>query len=163
MKLLKILYFAHAWHLAKYQEPLVGQPFEAWKHGPVNRAVYDQIKVYKNQKITGRLKVIDVFSGEFVDAKCVLDSEKSTFLENIYSYYYSFHPYKLSDLTHEPGSPWDTVWRAAEERSVPGMLIPDALILEWFVKARRTMYVRGNKERTDDSLDCTPIGRGYSS
>jgi len=44
MTLLKVLYFAHAWYLAKKNAPLVGQPFEAWRHGPVNRVVYDQFK-----------------------------------------------------------------------------------------------------------------------
>ncbi|MFM9718924.1 Panacea domain-containing protein, partial [Streptomyces galilaeus] len=49
MTLLKVLYFAHAWHLAKYGKPLVAQPFEAWRHGPVNRVVYDQYKEYRER------------------------------------------------------------------------------------------------------------------
>lgn len=37
--LLKIIYFAHGWHLAEFGLPLIGQPFEAWQHGPVVRVV----------------------------------------------------------------------------------------------------------------------------
>jgi uncharacterized phage-associated protein len=44
MSLLKILYFAHAWHLAKCGRPLTGQPFEAWKYGPVSRVVHEQFE-----------------------------------------------------------------------------------------------------------------------
>ncbi|MBA3519059.1 MAG: DUF4065 domain-containing protein [Rhizobiales bacterium] len=55
LSLLKILYFAHAWHLAKSGEALVGQPFEAWQYGPVNRVVYSQIKQFGRSPIQGRL------------------------------------------------------------------------------------------------------------
>jgi uncharacterized phage-associated protein len=143
MALLKILYFAHAWHLAKYRSPLVGQPFEAWKHGPVNRAVYEQIKIYGSKQITSRLQKIDVSSGNFIEARCTVSSEMETFLYNIYSYYSGFHPFKLSDLTHEKGTPWDITWNAAERGAVPGMLIPNELILEWFEKTGGRLYRSG--------------------
>ena len=41
--LLKIIYFAQGWHLAKYNRPLIGQSFEAWEFGPVIRVVYDSL------------------------------------------------------------------------------------------------------------------------
>ncbi len=140
MGLLKVLYFAHAWHLAKYKTPLVGQSFEAWKYGPVNRVVYDQIKKFGRGTVNCFLTKIDVMSGEFVEIMPSIDAEKATFLENIYNYYAGFHPYKLSDITHEKGTPWDTVWTAAEESAIPGMLIPNDLILEWFEKTGGRLY-----------------------
>jgi uncharacterized phage-associated protein len=145
MSLLKILYFAHAWHLAKYKSPLVGQPFEAWKHGPVNRVVYEQIKKFGSFVIDEKLKKIDPGSGTFVEAICTLNGDKITFLENIFAYYSEFHPYKLSDITHEKGTPWDVVWNAAERSAVPGMLIPDELILKWFEKTGGRLYRSGEQ------------------
>lgn|SRR5690606_32650543 len=132
MTLLKVLYFAHGWHLAKHQKPLVAQPFEAWKHGPVIRVVYDQLKQWGAKPIQGRLRFFDANICGYVDAKVQPDSETEQFLNSIFDYYARFHAFRLSDLTHEPGSPWDVVWRAAEKRAVPGMLIPNSLIAEWF-------------------------------
>src|SRR2546421_11399446 len=54
MTLLKVLYFAHGWHLAQFSKPLVAQPFEAWKHGPVNRVVYEQFKGYGKKPLDKR-------------------------------------------------------------------------------------------------------------
>ena len=132
MTLLKVLYFAHGWHLAKYGRPLVAQPFEAWQHGPVNRVVYDQLKRWGAKPVEQRLKVFDAGICGYVDAVASVDDETARFLGNIFDYYAPFHPFKLSDLTHERGSPWDVIWEAAESRAVPGMLIPDSLIIEWF-------------------------------
>ena len=145
MSLLKIVYFSHAWHLAKYSLPLVGQKFEACKYGPVNRVVYDQIKKYGSSDVVEKLKKIDISTGLYVDVYCEIDEEKSIFLKNIFDYYSEFHPYKLSDLTHEKGTPWDIVWSEAENGAVPGMIIPDQLILEWFEKTGGRLYRSGEQ------------------
>ncbi len=134
MTLLKVLYFAHAWHLAKYSAPLVAQPFEAWKHGPVNRVVYEQLKGNGPRQINSKLVSFDPISCQFTETICNLELETINFLTNIFDYYSQFHPFKLSDLTHEEGSPWDIIWNEAEKRAVPGMIIPDSLIMEWFRK-----------------------------
>lgn len=132
MTLLKVLYFAHAWHLVKYGKALVAQPFEAWRHGPVNRVVYDQLKTHGAKPVQMRLKSFDAQACGFVDASSNLAPDTSKFLNDIFDYYSEFDAFHLSDLTHEKGSPWDVIWQAAETRAVPGMIIPDSLILEWF-------------------------------
>ena len=132
MTLLKVLYFAHAWHLAKYEKPLVGQPFEAWKYGPVNRVVYEQMKEMGSRPIDKKLTSFDVESCQFGETQYHFDEELLKFLIDIFDYYAEFHPFSLSQLTHEKGSPWDIVWNEAETRAVPGMVIPDALIIKWF-------------------------------
>jgi len=132
MTLLKVLYFAHGWYLAKHGRPLLAQPFAAWQHGPVNRVVYEQLKRWGAKPVQQPLKVFDAGVCGYVDAVASLDDETARFLGNIFDYYARFHAFKLSDLTHERGSPWDVIWQAAESRAVPGMLIPDSLIIEWF-------------------------------
>ena len=132
MTLLKIFYFAHGWHLAKYGRPLVAQPFEAWQHGPVNRVVYDQLKGLGKKPVRQYLKAFDAKVCGFKDVRATFDDESAQFLNNIFDYYAQFHAFELSDLTHEPGSPWDVIWQAAETRAVPGMLIPESLIVAWF-------------------------------
>lgn len=132
MTLLKVLYFAHAWHLAKFDTPLVAQPFEAWKYGPVNRVVYDQIKQFGAKPIEGRLRTFDPNLCKFVEADRAVDQSTAHLLNHTFDYYSQFHAFTLSDLTHESGSPWEQIWQAAEKRAVPGMIIPNRLILDWF-------------------------------
>ena len=148
MSLLKILYFGHAWHLAKYKSPLTGQNFEAWKFGPVNRVVYDQIKCFGKNKIDSRLTKFDAGLNCYPIATYSLSYEEDIFLRNIFKYYSEFHPYKLSDITHEASTPWDTVWNMAENGAVAGMVIPNKLILEWFETTGGTLYRAGEQRGT---------------
>lgn len=139
MTLLKVLYFAHAWHLAKEDKPLIAQPFEAWDYGPVNRVVYDQFKTFGKNPINTRAVSFDPAQAKFLPTHYRLDADTEKFLTNIFDYYSQFHAYKLSDLTHEKGSPWDVIWAAAATRAVPGMYIPNDLIASWF-RQRQEVY-----------------------
>lgn len=135
MTLLKVLYFAHAWYLAKFHVPLIGQPFEAWQYGPVNRVVYDQYKHLGKKKIEEKAKSFDPIRLEFLPTVYKFDAETEKLLGNVFDYYSKFHAFQLSDLTHEKGGPWDTVWSEAQDRAVPGMVIPNELILAWFQRS----------------------------
>jgi uncharacterized phage-associated protein len=132
MTLLKVLYFAHGWHLAKHQTPLIGQPFEAWKHGPVSRVVYDQFKGYSRKPIDKKVTSFSIDKMAFIETPYSFDAETEKFLGGVFDYYAKFHPFILSDLTHEQGGPWDQIWTRAHNFAVPGMLIPNNLILDWF-------------------------------
>jgi uncharacterized phage-associated protein len=131
----KILFFVHAWHLGKYDEPLIGQPFEAWQYGPVVRVVYDQLKKYKSGSVTEKLMKLDVQTGSMVEARADFLDEKARFLRHLFEYYHGFHPYNLVDLTHEKDGPWDKVWRKAGDSAVAGMVIPNESIKIWILRA----------------------------
>ncbi len=51
MKLQKMVYFAHGYHLARYNEPLIREEFEAWKFGPVVPSIYQSYKLYGSDMI----------------------------------------------------------------------------------------------------------------
>jgi uncharacterized phage-associated protein len=137
MSLLKILYFAHAWHLAKTGDPLVGQPFEAWQHGPVCRVVYDQFKGSGKSPVEARATALDVSTARFETAPYdAVDTETRQLLRQVFDYYSHYHPFRLSELTHEKGSPWEAVWEAASRRAVPGMVISNDAIRAWFEDSR---------------------------
>jgi len=90
MTLLKVLYFAHAWHLTKYKIPLIAQPFEAWRYGPVSRVVYDQFKHFGRQKIEQKAVSFDPIQACFADTPYNFDPETREFLDNIFDYYSHF-------------------------------------------------------------------------
>jgi uncharacterized phage-associated protein len=155
MTLLKVLYFAHGWYLAKFSKPLIAQPFEAWKYGPVNRVVYDQFKNYGKKSIAKKAVSFDPTKMKFVDTPYSFDQDTTALLENIFDYYAKFHPFALSHLTHERGGPWDKVWSAAQHRAVPGMVIPNELIRDWFQSGQFDIVHNVNEgDDDDDYRDC---------
>lgn len=161
MSLLKILFFAHAWHLAKKGIPLVGQPFEAWPYGPVSRVVYDQFKGRGSEPICGRATVLDVSTAKYEIAKLQdVDEETLRLLRNVFDYYSQYHPFDLSKLTHIEGSPWEEVWSAATRRAVPGMVISDDSIRVWFQQNRRTLGGVGDHRWDYHDKASDPSGAG---
>ena len=52
LKLQKLLYYAQAWYLAFYDEPLFDEPIEAWVHGPAQPKVYRRFKKFEWRPIT---------------------------------------------------------------------------------------------------------------
>lgn len=146
MTLLKVMYFSHAWYLGKYTEPLIAQPFEAWKYGPVNRVVYEQFKYYADRPLDKFAESFDPVLMKFTPTAFYFDGETTQFLQNIFDYYSKFHPFKLSHLTHERGGPWDVIWSRAEKSAVPGMIIPNELIASWFAD-HRALYWTDRERR----------------
>lgn len=132
LTLLKILFFAHAWHLAKTNRPLIAQPFEAWQYGPVSRVVYDQFKGSGEKPLRKKAVSFDPDQMSFVVTPYSFGQDTTLFLEHVFDYYARYHPYRLIDLTHEIDGPWHRVWVEAEKRAVPGMVIPNELIRSWF-------------------------------
>jgi uncharacterized phage-associated protein len=140
MSLLKILFFAHAWYLAKTGMPLCGQPFEAWPYGPVNRVVYDQFRGIGAKPITSRAKALNLASAKYEIATWeTVDPDAAALLRNVFDYYSQYHPFRLSALTHARGAPWDEVWNEATRRAVPGMVISNDSIRDWFQINRPTL------------------------
>ena len=43
LKLQKLMYYCQAWSLALREMRLFSGVFQAWVHGPVNRALYDRL------------------------------------------------------------------------------------------------------------------------
>lgn len=48
LKLMKLCYFAQGWHLAWSGRPLFTDELQAWKHGPVSRALWDKLVAIKS-------------------------------------------------------------------------------------------------------------------
>lgn len=131
----KILYFCHAWHLAKFGQPLLATRFEAWDHGPVVPSVYHQFKGNKERPINNRAMRIDLENGKDVVASTRIQVELAEFLESMLGFYGPRPGSVLRNMSHEPGAPWDVV----RESGGAGMFIPDSLIAEYFserLKAR---------------------------
>lgn len=137
LKLLKLIYFAHGWHLAKHAAPLVKNRFEAWRDGPVVRALYENLPHSGDKPIQDRATKFDPRTGECYVASYSLHEEEKEFIRQIFEAYGYLHALRLSDITHESGSPWDKLWNDARGVSHPGMTITDASIREHFLRRHR--------------------------
>lgn len=100
MQLLKLVYISHGWYLEMSGAPLIRNKIEAWKHGPVIPDVY---RAFRGQDINVAVTIPGFNS--------LNDAYAENILEQIYQGYGKLHAFQLSDMTHEPGGPWDTASR----------------------------------------------------
>ncbi len=105
LKLQKLVYYAQAWHLAKFNDPLFKDPIEAWTHGPVIRKLYNHLKKAGNEAITpiqigGSIENIPQVTQKFLDI--------------IWEKYGKYEAWFLRKLTHNE-SPWKRARKGCKE------------------------------------------------
>jgi uncharacterized phage-associated protein len=135
MKLQKLLFYAHAWHLAYKGTPLFEEDFEAWPWGPVVRDVYYQTKNYGRSVITGELSNLQRTGDGPLDysfaTPSIQDPDISKFIRNVWNVHKKFTGVQLSNATHAPGEPWSIVLE--QYGSLDGKpTIPNKLIMDVF-------------------------------
>lgn len=127
MKLQKMVYFAHGYHLAKYGEPLITEKFEAWKFGPVVEDIYQTYKLYGSDPIMDtfflpkppRAFRYKPLSETAVDA-----------IEYTWKVTKNLSGAQLSQWSHLDGSPWAKTYDPAN----PSVAIPEESIRDYFQK-----------------------------
>ncbi|HEX5482760.1 MAG TPA: type II toxin-antitoxin system antitoxin SocA domain-containing protein [Terriglobia bacterium] len=137
MKIQKLVYFAHGWCLALKNAPLINERIEAWRYGPVIRSLYNTFRDAGSGPITH-----PAYDARMIDhrltiyAPSIEDPEEGPaerefyreLLNEIWKVYGDFTAVELSNLTHQPGTPWDKTWDA-HQATAP---ISDDLIKEYF-------------------------------
>ena len=119
MKLIKLVYMAHGWSLGLYGTPLIQEPVEAWKYGPVIRELYHKVKDYRSSPIPpgafGSQRSDDEFS----------EIEK-TVMDQTLEIYGKWSAIELSQLTHAEGTPWDVMYnKIGTSFAIPNDMIED--------------------------------------
>lgn len=97
MKLQKLLYFAQGLFLALKGKPIFKEEIQAWKHGPVVPAAYEEFCEAGNRIIPIPADAHRVKPGK----------ETAEFLQDIFKVYGQYSAAKLSAITHSEG-PWKT-------------------------------------------------------
>jgi Uncharacterized phage-associated protein len=98
LKLNKLVYYAQAWHLALFNEPLFDDQIEAWVHGPVVPVLYSEYRGYRYRPILDN----DLDLGEI---KQNFSSRQQELLDDIIEIYFPKTAYELEQLTHSE-DPW---------------------------------------------------------
>lgn len=114
MALQKLTYFSHGWNWAVNQEPLVDERPQAWSFGPVYRELYDHTKFFGKKPISRLITPSDDEVARFFRPERNSDAPYSANLSDrerqvvrhVWSRYGALDAIKLSELTHQPGTPW---------------------------------------------------------
>ena len=114
MHVLKLVYICHGWVLGLTDQPLVDEPVEAWRYGPVLPSVYRRYKSFGRDSITAVP----------IDRSEMLGEQQREFVEVVEEVYRNYSALELSSLTHRPDTPWDTTRR----QYGIGAIIPNDLI-----------------------------------
>ncbi|MCY4186665.1 MAG: DUF4065 domain-containing protein [Rhodobacteraceae bacterium] len=118
LKLQKLVYIAHGWYLAFLDKPLVSdENAEAWQYGPVYPSLYYHFRdrgnlaidrLAEKKSILGRNKGFLNSRYKKTIPKIPLDHELTvSLLERIWEVYGGNSGIYLSNLCHQPGTPWD--------------------------------------------------------
>jgi len=153
MKLHRLVYYAHGWHLAVTKRPLINECVEAWDFGPVIPSLYHALKPYGNEEITE--KVVNTYIpsmhcqpkdfttfNEFIQSKAIVD--------RVWDVLSDYTAIQLSNMSHEPGTPWELT-RKKFNCSVP---IKDQLIQEYF-KNQANQFSSEERNKLDKDWNST--------
>ncbi len=130
LSLQKLLFFAHADHLAAFGSPLTKNVFEAWRLGPVSPVLYHEFKSFGERPITARASAFDYETGRPVRVNDLAASKARPFLRQTLSVYGHLTARQLVALSHEPGTPWDRVWNNSSAHGLKGLEISERIIRE---------------------------------
>ncbi len=133
MKLQKLVYYAHGWNLGLYDQPLIDEEIQAWSFGPVVNSLYHEFKRFGNSSITGYATDFDFNSpiNDWPAPKISPNDPVVPLLNRIWDVYGKYTGFQLSNATHQPGTPWYTVWeREGKDKKFVG--IPDTEIRNYF-------------------------------
>ena len=122
IQVLKLVYIAHGWMLGLHRRPLIADPIEAWRYGPVVPKLYECVRRYRGKPVT------DLMS-QPLDAP-PLDAEEADIVSQVDALYGPIDGLKLSGMTHAPGTPWSIV----NARTDDDLVIPDEVIGAYYAR-----------------------------
>ena len=143
MKLQKLLYYAHGWHLAVTGEPLIRDTIEAWGYGPVVPAIYQDFKPFGNEPITSPAQDFGWDHGKVIVSTPEIPTGEAhetarEVLRRVWDIYKGRTALELSKMTHAPGAPWSQTVAPHGGRAPVGLEIPNRLIRNYFAQMGET-------------------------
>jgi uncharacterized phage-associated protein len=124
MQLLKLVYIAHGWSLALHGRRLIQDEIQAWQYGPVIPRLYNAIREFRSNPVTGRLS----------EEGSPLDAEAKDLISQTFETYGAMNGVALSRITHAEGTPWSQTYKTGAF----GLVIPDDLIRDHYESLARS-------------------------
>ena len=133
MQLLKLVYLVQGWGLVLLERPIVSQDVQAWQYGPVYPHVYKAF-VGRGSAPIEELAA-DRLTG--VPYRANLDAQEQKILQTVVDSYGQMHAFQLSNIMHQPGTPWSEAYN----RFGPYSAIPEDFIRDHFEKLKDERHV----------------------
>ena len=124
MKLQKLVYLAYGWWLSHYDHPVIKEAPQAWKYGPVFDSLYQSLRTKGREAI--KTEIVPVWA--FFDKGRLRDVDNANvtqLLDWIWGRYGHLNGIALSDITHQPDTPWSEVVKSHEFQ------VPKNLPIDW--------------------------------
>lgn len=136
MKLQKLVFFAHAFHLGIFGKPLVDEVVQAWKFGPVFESIYKSFKVFGSDPITkesfNNYARIPFF--HLKNNRQLSENEK-VISDEVWRVFEDVSATDLMRITHQNGSPWHQAVKPHLKHGIGfprGITIPDDTIASFY-------------------------------
>jgi len=135
MQVQKLSFIAHGFYLALQNAPLIDEPIQAWKWGPVIYSIYAEFREFGGDPITKSAMDIDFKDNTFVLVAQSLPADaifERDLMEQVWKVYGRYTGIQLSNLTHQTGSPWDQIVKACDGNLPRGITIPNDAIRNYY-------------------------------
>jgi uncharacterized phage-associated protein len=133
LKLQKLVYYAQAWHITIFGEPLFSEKIEAWAHGPVVKKLWERFKGLPKDKSIDRFN-LPIESLTFPDNTLQLLEEVNT----IYGEHTGSH---LENLTHSE-LPWQNARKGLPIYEGSSNEITLDVMRDFYSKLKQALLIR---------------------
>ena len=96
LKIQKLLYYAQAWYLVNYSQPLFQDAIKAWKFGPIVENAYHHFKRF-------RYSPIEFLNRERIEEK--IPEKEKKYLDEFYGVFKNYSASDLTEMSHNE-APW---------------------------------------------------------
>lgn len=139
LKLQKLVYLAHGWHLGLTRQPLIYQTVVAWPYGPIIRDVYWQFKKYRGENVSGRATIppdgVNTF--EHIPLRAELTDKSRAIVDRVWEVFKNNTGIELSAMSHTAGTPWHQVTSGKAKKDIRDIPISNRLMSDYFQSLAR--------------------------
>lgn len=125
LKLQRLIYIAHGYHLAIHDKPLLNEKFKAWPYGPIHMDILNSFKEWGNDNIRNH-------AHEWINNKKIVEfiPENNEKIHDLIIYikdkYGKLKIDELTSITNEKNGPWQIAYKERMHE------IPNELIKTYF-------------------------------
>ena len=134
IKLQKLVYYAHGWHLAIFNCPFIDEGIEAGKYGPVVKSLYNEFQEFGMRAITTSGVIHKFVHGNLVSQEPTITPghDKYMLVNKVWKVYGRYSSIQLANETHAGGTPWREIFDHFKGIIPPNINIPDEWIRSHF-------------------------------
>ena len=125
LHLQKLTFLAHGYLLGKTGRPLIQETIEAWPYGPVIPELYSLYRHFGKKPVESLFRKNQPVLLDEALAYLQKDEQVLKALMDVWKEFKHKSAMSLTNLTHEPDSPWDKCYRILSRNPIPNDIIEE--------------------------------------